>query len=560
MDASSIRMQFQQLKVTDLKAELSRRGLKQSGLKAELIERLVDATLAERQNEESQQQSASQASDINHQEQAPAEEPDNDLDNIPHAQLEPMQTAAEVIPQPDAATDRGASEVEATQQQPDASEQQKTEQHAPPDHAAADAAGDGPEQVAQTAQAAEDGPVETVETEAVAAPESAEAASVVPAVERVQGAPVEADAEMQEQPGPVQPAQAEAEHDIDHQQDVHQPAPRPAEEHIEREREPEPVVTPEPEIEPVAAVSDQDDEAEAEGEVARQPDHADQVMQEAAQPSAPKRKLEELAPTTPDEATFIGKKQRRWNSTEGDAAGKGEKAAGPSAQADKPPVRRPDAVKTEAQRPANGAKGSPAVTPRSATAAVEEGAQQARHVPSSTNPVSRALRVDNFVRPLTVPAVKELLSREGTIVEFWMNNIKSHCYVVYETEKQAADTREAVHDLLWPPHGKKLVAEFAKLEDAKQIIASNGTAGAATPRPAAVTNNHARPAATQKPAVKPEQKPPAEPQPPGLDDLFRKTRTKPHIYYLPLTAEQIAKKHASKPQGAAQGHHARAAA
>lgn len=27
-----------------------------------------------------------------------------------------------------------------------------------------------------------------------------------------------------------------------------------------------------------------------------------------------------------------------------------------------------------------------------------------------------------------------------------------------------------------------------------------------------------------------------------LDDLFRKTETKPHIYYLPLTEEQVAAK------------------
>jgi apoptotic chromatin condensation inducer in the nucleus len=38
---------------------------------------------------------------------------------------------------------------------------------------------------------------------------------------------------------------------------------------------------------------------------------------------------------------------------------------------------------------------------------------------------------------------------------------------------------------------------------------------------------------------------------PTLDDLFRKTRSKPHIYYLPLTAEEVAEKVAARNREAA---------
>lgn len=38
---------------------------------------------------------------------------------------------------------------------------------------------------------------------------------------------------------------------------------------------------------------------------------------------------------------------------------------------------------------------------------------------------------------------------------------------------------------------------------------------------------------------------------PTLDDLFRKTRSKPHIYYLPLTAQEVADKVAARNRDAA---------
>ncbi|TYZ63822.1 hypothetical protein PybrP1_007354 [[Pythium] brassicae (nom. inval.)] len=45
------------------------------------------------------------------------------------------------------------------------------------------------------------------------------------------------------------------------------------------------------------------------------------------------------------------------------------------------------------------------------------------------------LRIDNFRRPFTLNAVKSLLQEVGTFVEngFWMDAIKTHCYVTYES-------------------------------------------------------------------------------------------------------------------------------
>ena len=49
-------------------------------------------------------------------------------------------------------------------------------------------------------------------------------------------------------------------------------------------------------------------------------------------------------------------------------------------------------------------------------------------LPSQTPPTT-SLRIDHFLRPFTLKAVQELLGKTGTIMSFWMDHIKTHCYV-----------------------------------------------------------------------------------------------------------------------------------
>lgn len=53
------------------------------------------------------------------------------------------------------------------------------------------------------------------------------------------------------------------------------------------------------------------------------------------------------------------------------------------------------------------------------------------------NEISPVLYIRNLVRPFTLNQLRELLSRTGTITEngFWINKIKSECYVQYESEE-----------------------------------------------------------------------------------------------------------------------------
>lgn len=53
------------------------------------------------------------------------------------------------------------------------------------------------------------------------------------------------------------------------------------------------------------------------------------------------------------------------------------------------------------------------------------------------NKQSSILYISNLVRPFTLPQLKNLLQRTGRIVEdgFWIDRIKSRCFVIYETEE-----------------------------------------------------------------------------------------------------------------------------
>ncbi|XP_074480482.1 apoptotic chromatin condensation inducer 1b isoform X1 [Sebastes fasciatus] len=74
--------------------------------------------------------------------------------------------------------------------------------------------------------------------------------------------------------------------------------------------------------------------------------------------------------------------------------------------------------------------------------------------------VSNIIHVTNLVRPFTLGQLKELLNRTGGVVEegFWIDKIKSHCYVTYATTEEAVATRAALHGVKWPPSNPKVLS------------------------------------------------------------------------------------------------------
>ncbi|CAH9140131.1 unnamed protein product [Cuscuta epithymum] len=202
-----------------------------------------------------------------------------------------------------------------------------------------------------------------------------------------------------------------------------------------------------------------------------------------------------------------------------------------------------------------------------------------RIVPESSRVPTDSLRIDNFLRPFTVKAVQELLGKTGNVCSFWMDNIKTHCYVTFSSVEEAIETRKAVYGLQWPTYGGRcLIADFVDPQDVKaQLVAgpSNPTAPPVSSTPAIPSPVQTLPQPALPPARQPSgpweqverphplsRQPPAHdhrstmkervarppspaapktetPPMPTLDDLFRKTKATPRIYYLPLTDEQV---------------------
>ncbi|XP_062261039.1 apoptotic chromatin condensation inducer in the nucleus [Platichthys flesus] len=219
--------------------------------------------------------------------------------------------------------------------------------------------------------------------------------------------------------------------------------------------------------------------------------------------------------------------------------------------------------------------------------------------------VSNIVHVCNLVRPFTLGQLKELLSRTGTLVEdsFWIDKIKSHCYVTYSCSEEAVATREALHGVKWPQSNPKVLSvdfcqqdeldfhkglviadrtgaeeqgpgtgrgrtsglpsllperdqwaereremerrERAKAErewdrDKVKEFGKPGSEKEGGPRRSRSRERKRKERGKSK-EKKTEKKEKAAEDPPAkmLDDLFRKTKAAPCIYWLPLTDEQF---------------------
>ncbi|KAF9678830.1 hypothetical protein SADUNF_Sadunf07G0076900 [Salix dunnii] len=207
---------------------------------------------------------------------------------------------------------------------------------------------------------------------------------------------------------------------------------------------------------------------------------------------------------------------------------------------------------------------------------VSDEAPKERVVPPSQKPMTNSLRIDRFLRPFTLKAVQELLGKTGSVTSFWMDHIKTHCYVTYSSLEEAIETRNAVYNLQWPPNGGRLlVAEFVDPQEVKMRVDAPPQSPAAPVTPSAAASAppilQPQPSPRQQVSRQHLPPPPSLPPPPPLsnpphareqgdlppppplpekhdppivtlDDLFRKTKTAPRIYYLPLLEEQVAAK------------------
>ncbi|KAG4923213.1 hypothetical protein JHK87_048753 [Glycine soja] len=279
-------------------------------------------------------------------------------------------------------------------------------------------------------------------------------------------------------------------------------------------------------------------------------------------PVAPteKRKFNEQASVGNNEPA---KRQRRWNT---------ETVKGPDAQSTTP-------------RPATTPRDEPIALKRNfsrSDSSATDDTPKERIVPPPQRSPTNSLRIDRFLRPFTLKAVQELLGKTGNVSSFWMDQIKTHCYVTYSSVEEAIETRNAVYNLQWPPNGGRLlVAEYVDPEEVKMKLEPPPTQAASVstvpavppappsqPEPSPRLHREPHPVPATLPPPPPLSKPPPVarerlPSPPPLpekvdppivtlDDLFRKTTATPRIYYLPLSEEQVASKLTAQGKSARQ--------
>uniref|UniRef100_A0A3Q3E7L2 Apoptotic chromatin condensation inducer 1b n=1 Tax=Labrus bergylta TaxID=56723 RepID=A0A3Q3E7L2_9LABR len=207
--------------------------------------------------------------------------------------------------------------------------------------------------------------------------------------------------------------------------------------------------------------------------------------------------------------------------------------------------------------------------------------------------VSNIIHVTNLVRPFTLGQLKELLNRTGSLLEegFWIDKIKSHCFVTYATTEEAVATRAALHGFKWPQSNPKVLGvdfcEQDELDFHKGILKPEKERGATAGGVGVVRDlwaereremerrerargerewdrdkirEFARPGEEEhrsrsrererrrrernKSKERKTDKKEKGDEPPAklLDDLFLKTKAAPCIYWLPLTEEQVAQR------------------
>ncbi|KAG0181075.1 hypothetical protein DFQ28_007395 [Apophysomyces sp. BC1034] len=206
---------------------------------------------------------------------------------------------------------------------------------------------------------------------------------------------------------------------------------------------------------------------------------------------------------------------------------------------------------------------------------------------------SSAIYIKGFLRPLIIRHVQEFIGKFGTVKRFWMDAIKTHCYVVYESQQEAQKAYEGINGVVFPVDtGRKLTVGGLTPEQAESLIEQeqsaaekrirvdweaaikavlNGTGDSTATAPHVDTASGRRsrtlgitaiarqlqkaataPVQQTIPQAGPEASPPVMEQSPlvetqeapqglSLEQLFRKTTAVPPLYYLTV-AEDVARK------------------
>jgi hypothetical protein len=144
---------------------------------------------------------------------------------------------------------------------------------------------------------------------------------------------------------------------------------------------------------------------------------------------------------------------------------------------------------------------------------------------SSDKCQSSIVKISNFVRPFTLESVQAMLSQYGMVTAFWMDKLRTMAFVEYESIEAARLCQFHINGLQWPAvTGRQLAVEFSSPE---LMNAAMNAPVLPDVNPASYHHHHSAQHHPQPHAISKST------ETKTLDDLFSKTQTRPHIYYLP---------------------------
>ncbi|KHJ47849.1 SAP domain protein [Trichuris suis] len=153
---------------------------------------------------------------------------------------------------------------------------------------------------------------------------------------------------------------------------------------------------------------------------------------------------------------------------------------------------------------------------------------------------TKVVRVTGLSRPYAVRTLRDTMALFGSFpsTHFWINKIRSVCIVQYDSVESAVNAREALHKVRWPKTNQHCLHVDYGCEGDVEYLNGEGRDDTAT---VLTGSESSRSASFEDETEYLKDSSPEVGDAPDLDNLFKKTKTKPTIYYLPYTKEEAEK-------------------
>jgi len=171
----------------------------------------------------------------------------------------------------------------------------------------------------------------------------------------------------------------------------------------------------------------------------------------------------------------------------------------------------------------------------------------------NTNDISktRAIHIVGFRRPLQLTKVKNELAKYGNMENFWMDTIKTHCYVIYSKPEEADYCFLSLNNTRFPCdipkiHAGLLTITFASEQDALLVCQQGEEALQPKDKTEQLRQKLLLQTRQQHQNQHPHLSQPLKPRTPK--DIFRYTETKPLIFWMPANQDKIKENETRWPQ------------